>query len=546
MRHSATSALLERRDVIVVASVSCIYSLGSPEEYKSMALSLRPGMTLDRDQAVASLVDMQYDRNDLNFIRGTFRVKGEVLEIFPASEHEHALRLEFFDDELERIVTFDVVTGDAIASLSHAIVYPATHYATSRDKMEATYEQILADMEVEAADFEARGKLIEAQRIRERVNYDVEMMREIGYCSGIENYSRYFDGRQPGEAAYTLLDFFPDDYLLFIDESHVTVPQIRGMFGGDRSRKDMLVSYGFRLKAAYDNRPLNFEEFEARMGQTVYMSATPAEFEMARAGQVAEQLIRPTGLVDPEVVLRPVKGQIDDLIGEIRKTTAAGYRTLVTTLTKRMAESLTDYLTELDLRVRYLHSDVDTLERMALLHDLRVGEFDVLVGINLLREGLDLPEVALVAILDADKEGFLRSDRSLIQTIGRAARNAEGRVILYGDVMTDSMKRALDETNRRRRKQIAYNESHGIVPKTIVSALPEDLMVTKPLESKGTKGKAGRGKGKKDTGYRVDQQVLPDIETVRTEMYKAAAALDFERAAQLRDQLLELESLMGR
>jgi len=487
---------------------------------------------------------MQYDRNDMNFIRGTFRAKGDKLEIFPANSQENALRLEFFDDELERIVTFDSLTGEAIASLSHVIVYPATHYATSREKMEETYEKILSDMEAEVKAFEDRGKLIEAQRLRERVNYDVEMMREIGYCSGIENYSRYFDGRSEGEAAYTLLDFFPEDYLLFIDESHVTVPQIRGMFGGDHSRKDMLVNYGFRLHAAYDNRPLNFEEFEARMGQTVYMSATPAEYESERADQVAEQLIRPTGLVDPEVTVKPVEGQIDDLLGEIRKTTAAGYRTLVTTLTKRMAESLTDYLTELGIRVRYLHSDVDTLERMELLHDLRVGEFDVLVGINLLREGLDLPEVALVAILDADKEGFLRSERSLIQTIGRAARNADGRVILYGDVITDSMKRALDETERRRGVQMAYNTAHGIVPRTVVSELPEDLMVTRPISGKGS-GKSKKQK-KAASGFRVDQQVLPDIETVRAEMYKAAAALDFERAAQLRDQLLELESLMGR
>ena len=438
LRHSATAALRERRDVIIVASVSCIYSMGDPSEYEGQMISLRPGMTMDRDALLRKLIEIQYERNDLDFVRGTFRVRGDTVEIIPAGEYEHALRVEFFGDEIDRISEIEVVSGHVLATLEHAAVFPATHYATDHSHMEENIAVIEHDLKERVAQFEKEGKLLEAQRIAQRTNYDIEMMREIGYCQGIENYSRYFDGRKPGDAPYSLLDYFPKDFICFIDESHVTVPQIRAMYNGDRARKDTLVEYGFRLPSAYDNRPLLFSEFEQRIHQTVYVSATPGPYESAKAEQVVEQIIRPTGLLDPKIIVRKATGQVDDLVGEIRQVTARNERVLVTTLTKRMAESLTDYLKEMEIRVRYLHSDIQTIERMELIRDLRLGEYDVLVGINLLREGLDLPEVALVAILDADKEGFLRSETSLVQTIGRAARNADGRVIMYGDVMTES------------------------------------------------------------------------------------------------------------
>ena len=528
LRHSATSSLLERRDVIVVASVSCIYSLGDPQEYYDMGISLRPGMQIEREQVIERLVEIQFDRNDLNFVRGTFRVRGDVLEVFPASQNEKAIRIEFFGDEIERIMEIEALTGKPLSRLNHIILFPASHYATSRAHMEKAIVNIERDLQVRLAEFEEEGKLLEAQRLKQRTEYDIEMMREIGYCSGIENYSRYFDGRAPGEPAFTLLNFFPDDYLLFIDESHVTVSQIRAMYAGDRSRKDMLVNYGFRLPSAYDNRPLRFEEFEQRMGQTTYVSATPADYELQHAGQVVEQLIRPTGLIDPEIVLRPVDGQIDDLLGEIRQETQKGNRVLVTTLTKKMAESLTDYLTELDVRVRYLHSDVDTLERVEIIRDLRAGKFDVLVGINLLREGLDIPEVTLVAILDADKEGFLRSTRSLIQTIGRAARNAEGRVIMYADTVTDSMAEAISETNRRREVQMAYNTEHGIIPQTIQKSIPDRLEITSGVDEPPAK------QGKRASKAKAQRQL--SLDELEQAMQEAAAQLDFERAAKLRDE----------
>jgi excinuclease ABC subunit B len=529
MRHSATASLLERRDVIVVASVSCIYSLGDPREYSELGLSLRPGMTRDRDEIIARLVDMQYERNDVNFVRGAFRARGDVLEIYPASYTDNAIRVEFFGDEIERISQFDVVTGRAQRVFDHVMIFPASHYAASRERIERAIRQIEADLAVETAAFEAEGKLLEAQRLAQRTRYDIEMMREIGYCSGIENYSRYFDGRAPGQPSYSLLDFFPKDYLLFIDESHVTVSQIQAMYAGDRSRKDMLVQFGFRLRAAYDNRPLTFEEFEERMGQTIYVSATPGPFERGCASQIVEQIVRPTGLVDPEIIVRPVSGQVDDLIGEIRRVTERGFRVLVTTLTKKMAENLTDYLAQLSIRVRYLHSDIDTLERMEILRDLRAGEFDVLVGINLLREGLDLPEVALVAVLDADKEGFLRSETSLIQTVGRAARNVEGRVLFYADTVTRSMKNAIDETNRRRALQQAYNREHGITPRSIRKAVSEPLAISRAAEETGPVQPG------------TEYQTLADrIAALELEMKEAAARLDFERAAVIRDEIKKL------
>ena len=530
MRHSATYALSERRDVIVVASVSCIYGLGDPEEYVRLSISLRPGMQKDRDEIARALVDIQYERNDIDFSRNTFRMRGDTLEVFPAGNSDTALRIEFFGDEIERVSEFDPLTGRVKAILRHAAIFPATHYAAGRDKIEAAIAQIERDMALQVEAFRQEDKLLEAQRIQQRTQFDIEMLREIGYCSGIENYSRYLDGRSPGQPPYTLLDYFPDDYLLFIDESHVSIPQVRAMYAGDASRKKSLVDYGFRLSAAYDNRPLKFEEFEQRVNQVVYVSATPGAYETTRAQRVAEQIIRPTGLLDPEVIVRPVTGQVDDLVGEIRRTVSQGFRVLVTTLTKKMAENLTDYLQELDIKVRYLHSDVETIERMQIIRSLRLGEFDVLVGINLLREGLDLPEVALVAILDADKEGFLRSETSLIQTIGRAARNAEGRVIMYADVITDSMRRAIDETNRRRGIQQAFNQEHGIVPQSIHKKVHDVLEIAGAPEAEEP---ALTGEERADL-----------LESLEAEMRAAAADLDFERAAKLRDQWLALRGDM--
>ena len=527
LRHSATAALRERKDVIIVASVSCIYSMGDPSEYEGQMLSLRPGMRMERSRLLRALIDIQYERNDVEFARGTFRVKGDTVEVIPAGEHEKAIRIEMFGDEIERICQIEAVSGHVLATLEHAALFPATHYATDPAHMEEHIAVIEEDLAKRIQEFEEQGRLLEAQRIAQRTRYDIEMMREIGYCQGIENYSRYFDGRKPGDAPYTLLDYFKDDFLVLIDESHVTIPQIRAMYNGDRARKETLVDYGFRLPSAFDNRPLLFHEFEERIGQTIYVSATPGPYERERAQQVVEQIIRPTGLLDPKVILRPATGQIDDLVGEIRQVTAGGQRVLVTTLTKRMAESLTEYLKELEIKVRYLHSDILTIERMELLRDLRLGTFDVLVGINLLREGLDLPEVALVAILDADKEGFLRSETSLIQTIGRAARNAEGRVILYGDTLTESMEKAMTETNRRRALQEAYNEAHGITPETIKSAIRNVLEITRKVEETSA-------------APLTDEEREALARQIEEEMLSAASGLEFERAAQLRDRLLEL------
>ncbi len=527
LRHSATSALRERKDVIIVASVSCIYSMGDPSEYEGQMISLRPGMTYPRQRLLRDLIDIQYERNDTEFERGTFRVRGDVIEIIPAGEKERALRVEMFGDEIDRIAQIDAVSGHTLATMEHAALFPATHYATDPAHMEEHIGEIEQDMKDRIAEFEKEGRLLEAQRIAQRTRYDIEMMREIGYCQGIENYSRYFDGRKPGDAPYTLLDYFPGKFLVIIDESHVTVPQIRAMYNGDRARKDTLVNYGFRLPSAYDNRPLLFQEFERRIGQTIFVSATPGPYERERAQQIVEQIIRPTGLLDPQVILRPATGQVDDLVGEIRKTTERGARVLVTTLTKRMAESLTDYLKELDIKVRYLHSDIQTMERMELLRDLRLGEYDVLVGINLLREGLDLPEVALVAILDADKEGFLRSETSLVQTIGRAARNADGRVILYGDTLTESMAKAMSETNRRRALQEAYNREHGITPETIRNAIRSVLEITRKVEETSSE-------------QLTEEEREALARRIEEEMIGAAKELEFERAAQLRDQLLKL------
>ena len=530
MRHSATSALNERRDVIIVASVSCIYALGDPEEYLNLSISLRPGMRRDRDDIIRHLVEIQYERNDINFVRGTFRVKGDVLEVFPASHSERAIRVEFFGDEIERISEMDTITGHAVRILDHTVLFPATHYATSQAKLQAAMEPIEADMHKQVEAFKKADRLLEAQRIEQRTTFDLEMMREIGFCSGIENYSRYFDGRSPGQPPYTLLDYFPDDYLLMIDESHVTLPQIRAMYKGDFSRKDSLVQYGFRLPSAYDNRPLKFEEFTQRVNQAIYVSATPAAYETEVSTQVVEQIIRPTGLVDPEVTVLPAEGQVDDLIGQIRKTTEEGYRTLVTTLTKKMAERLTEYLEQLDMRVRYMHADTETMERMELIRDLRLGEYDVLVGINLLREGLDLPEVGLVAILDADKEGYLRSTTSLIQTIGRAARNVHSRVIMYGDKITDSMQRAMDETARRREIQLAYNKEHNITPHSVEKSIRNVLEISRSAQ-----------KSRKDGVNLTPQQKAMKLQLLEQEMKQAAAELDFERAALLRDEMIALK-----
>ncbi|MCX7951920.1 MAG: excinuclease ABC subunit UvrB [Clostridiales bacterium] len=526
LRHSATSALFERRDVIIVASVSCIYGLGDPNEYRDLVVSLRVGMEKDRDEVIRSLVDIQYQRNDINFIRGTFRVRGDVVEIFPASQSEKAIRVEFFGDEIDRISEIDVLTGEILGERKHISIFPASHYAASREKIEMAIEKIEKELDERYNELISQDRVLEAQRLKQRTNYDIEMLREVGYCNGIENYSRHFDGRQKGEPPYTLIDYFPDDFLLFIDESHVTLPQLRAMYAGDRSRKDNLVEFGFRLPCAYDNRPLRFEEFEKKINQVVFVSATPSQYEIDNSTQIVEQIIRPTGLLDPEIVVKPIKGQIDDLIGEIKSTISKGFRVLVTTLTKKMAEDLTEYLKDVEIKVRYLHSDIDTLERMRIIRDLRKGEFDVLVGINLLREGLDIPEVALVAILDADKEGFLRSETSLIQTIGRAARNAESKVIMYADRITDSMKRAIDETNRRRNIQMEYNKEHGIVPKTVVKPVHEIIEATKIAEDKEFYGKE-------------DKDLL--IKTLEEMMLEAAKNLEFEKAAELRDKIYKLK-----
>ncbi|MBQ4435231.1 MAG: excinuclease ABC subunit UvrB [Clostridia bacterium] len=527
LRHSATAALKERKDVIIVASVSCIYSMGDPSEYEGQMVSLRPGMKMDRDALLRRLVEIQYNRNDIGFSRGDFRVRGDTVEIIPAAEFENGVRVEFFGDEIDRITEFSVTTGHALHTVQHKGIFPATHYATNIMGREDALRQIKHDMEQRVREFQASGQLIEAQRIEQRTRYDIEMLREVGMCAGIENYSRYFDGRRPGGAPYTLLDYFPKGFLTLIDESHVTVPQIRGMYAGDRARKESLVNYGFRLPSAFDNRPLRFEEFDERVGQIIYVSATPADYERNQATQIVEQIIRPTGLLDPKLVVRPATGQVDDLVGEINATIAKGYRVLATTLTKKNAESLTDYLHGLDFRVRYLHSDIETMERSKLIRDLRTGVFDVLVGINLLREGLDMPEVGLVAILDADKEGFLRSQTSMIQTIGRAARNVDGRVILYADTMTDSLFNAIAETNRRRAIQEAYNEEHGITPESVHTAVKALLEITDKV-SDGLPGELSEDE---------KQQMISELED---KMLAAAGELDFEKAAKLRDELFAL------
>ena len=527
LRHSATCSLFERKDVIVVASVSCIYGLGAPETYSSMCISLRPGDIVSKEEVIKKLVHLQYQRNDINFVRGSFRSKGDVLDIIPASFDDVAIRVEFFGDEVDSISEIEVVTGRKINSLEHAFILPASHYAINSDETQAIYDRIEKDMEDRVAYFERNGKLIEAQRIRERVMYDLEMMKEVGYCTGIENYSRYFDGRDIGDAPYTLLDYFPKDFVLFVDESHMTLPQIRGMYAGDKARKTSLVDYGFRLPAAYDNRPLNFGEFESRIGQALFVSATPGEYELEHSDNVVEQIIRPTGLLDPKIEVKPIEGQVDDLYGQIQEIVRNKGKILVTTLTKKMAESLTEYFTTKKVRVRYLHSDIDTLDRVQIINSLRNDEFDVLVGINLLREGLDIPEVELVAILDADKEGFLRSSWALIQTIGRAARNSNGRVIMYADTITDSMKVAIDETNRRRSIQERYNIEHNITPKTIKKAVKNSLNITKKIT--GTRKVIG------------PNGIMEQIKELKKMMKMASDMLDFESAIKLRDEINELK-----
>ena len=537
LRHSATAALSERKDVIIVSSVSCIYGLGSPIDYQEMVISLRPGMIKDRDEVIHKLIDIQYDRNDMDFKRGTFRVRGDVLEVYPAYSGNEAFRIEFFGDEVDRIQEIDSVTGEVRAQLGHVAIFPASHYVVPKEKMEEAAKNILIELEERVKYFKSEDKLLEAQRISERTNFDVEMMRETGFCSGIENYSRHLTGSKPGEPPYTLIDYFPDDFLITIDESHITLPQVRGMYAGDRSRKQTLVDYGFRLPSALDNRPLNFEEFESKIDQMLFVSATPSVYEQEHELLRTEQIIRPTGLLDPEIFVRSVEGQIDDLIGEVNKEVARGNKILVTTLTKRMAEDLTDYMREVGIRVKYLHSDIDTLERAEIIRDMRLNVFDVLVGINLLREGLDIPEISLVAILDADKEGFLRSETSLIQTIGRAARNAEGHVIMYADNMTDSMKHAIEETERRRKIQQKYNEEHGITPTTIKKAVRDLIAISKAAEEKS-----------KDMEKDLESMDVKELNKLQKElqkkMHKAAAELNFEEAAQLRDRMLEVKKML--
>ena len=552
LRHSATCSLFERRDVIIVASVSCIYGLGSPESYHEMVLSLHKGQETDRDAILRRLVAIQYERNDLVLERGTFRVRGDVIEVFPAGYSNKAVRIELFGDEVDRILEFEVLTGKVIGERLHSMIFPASHYVTNREDLEYAMSTIRQEMEEQVKFVKSENKLIEAQRIEQRVNYDLEMIQEMGYCSGIENYSRHLTRRKAGDAPYTLLDYFPEDFLMVMDESHVTLPQVRAMYAGDRSRKDSLVNNGFRLPSAYDNRPLKFEEFEKRINQIVYVSATPAKYELGQAQQVVQQIIRPTGLLDPEIEIRPLEGQMDDLLGEIHKRTAKNQRVLVTTLTKRMAENLTDYLKEMGVKVRYLHSDIATIERAQIIKELRLGKFDVLVGINLLREGLDMPEVSLVAILDADKEGFLRSDTSLIQTIGRAARNAEGQVIMYADVITDSMQRAIDETARRRQVQEAYNQEHNIVPKTIVKPIKDLIDLTLVAEESGeykvdidAKAKAAAKKLQRPDKKLTKKEGEALLKALTKEIQMASRALEFERAAQLRDMIFELQDTMG-
>lgn len=528
LRHSATCALSERRDVIIVASVSCIYSLGNPIDYKNMVISLRTGMEKSRDELLRKLVDLQYERNDINFIRNKFRVRGDTVEIFPANSQENAIRVEFFGDEIDRISEINTVTGEVKALLSHAAIYPASHYIVPHEKLEDALKEIDEEMEERVRFFNENGQLIEAQRIRQRTEYDIEMLREIGTCKGVENYSRVLSRRAPGSVPSTLLDYFPDDYLLFVDESHVTLPQVRGMYGGDRARKENLVQYGFRLPSAFDNRPLNFEEFYAHVNQAIFVSATPGQFEKDHAAQIAEQVIRPTGLLDPKISVRPTDGQIDDLVSEINIRTAKKQRVLITTLTKKMAEDLTEYLNDLGTKVRYMHYDIDTMERMEIIRDLRLGEFDVLVGINLLREGLDIPEVSLVAILDADKEGFLRSETSLVQTIGRAARNAEGEVIMYADTVTDSMERAISETERRRDIQSRYNTEHGITPKTVIKDVRDIIEIGQKVKDEKPISKMSR----------IEKET--EIKRLTAEMKQAAKILEFEHAAYLRDKINKL------
>ncbi len=538
LRHSATSSLFERRDVIIVASVSCIYGLGSPDEYYNMVLSLRVGQTKDRDEILRKLVEIQYERNDINFVRGKFRVRGDVIEIFPAGYGEKAIRVELFGDEIERIVEIDVLTGEILAERKHMAIYPASHYVTSRENLERAVRDIEIELDERLAFLKSNGKLLEAQRLEQRTRYDMEMMLEMGYCSGIENYSRHLTARNPGESPFTLVDYFPRDFLIVIDESHVTLPQIRAMYAGDKSRKDMLVDFGFRLPSAYDNRPLTFAEFQERINQIIYVSATPADYEISHSSSIVEQIIRPTGLLDPQVVIRPIKGQMDDLLGEIRLRSERNERVLVTTLTKKMAEDLTEYIKETGIRVRYLHSEIATLERAEIIRELRAGDFDVLVGINLLREGLDLPEVSLVAILDADKEGFLRSETSLIQTIGRAARNVNGTVIMYADQITDSMRRAINETERRREVQQAYNQQHGITPQTITKKVKDLIETTKVAEHTADYAVNKPSDLTKD-------QLLAAIEVLKKEMNAAAKKMEFEKAAALRDQIYRYQQQLA-
>jgi len=539
LRHSATAALFERRDVVIIASVSCIYGLGDPIDYNELVLSLRPGMIRDRDQVLRKLVDIQYNRNDMNFIRGTFRVRGDVVEIFPVTSDDIALRVEFFGDEVERITDINALTGEINGFLNHMLIFPASHYVTSKEKMELAIRSIETELEDQLKRFNEEDKLLEAQRIAQRTNYDIEMLREMGFCSGIENYSRHLSGRPPGSMPHTLIDYFPEDLLIIVDESHVTIPQVRGMYEGDRSRKTTLVNFGFRLPSALDNRPLRFDEFESKINQMLFVSATPSVYESKHSEYTVEQIIRPTGLLDPEIFVKPVTGQIDDLIGEIKKVTDKNYKALVTTLTKKMAEDLTNYLKEHGVRVRYLHSDIETLERLEIIRDLRMDVFDVLVGINLLREGLDIPETALVAILDADKEGFLRSETSLIQTVGRAARNAEGRVVMYADRITDSMRKAISETNRRRAIQEDYNEEHGITPQTIIKKVRDIIQATMAVDEKT---KAGL---EKDPESMNRDELLTAIKKLDKEMKQAAMDLHFERAAQLRDEIYEMKKYLA-